>query len=556
MKFNARFCGFVVPFALIGLVLFLWLIDSERDGEATFSTGNAIQEKNLGALPDVTPIPHQGLTVPEKASESPENEVVDGTSDKARNWGSITGRVVDATTQMPITVFSIMQAIRSRTTFATKDRLNANFVPIAHPEGQFELNKVKPGTATVFAVAKGYLLGHVVVAEIDAGETVSDVILELMPGGVKGIVVNAQGEPVAGAFLVEGKAPNWFYTKDLAIAKTDADGTFVVENLSAEARILSADHVDYIPASVKIDPLSAQDIRIVLSEGGSVEGYITENGSPIADANVGISMSLSNDNRQTRTDKSGFYSFSALESGTASIAASIGEQRRRRRLVSAEVGGYAVTKVNIDFPVEAASLHGTIYDWEGDPFQVGVSLRVTTETDSEHYSGKSAADGRYLFDNIISGSATLRVRINDINRVISLDIREGEAVEKDIYLDEGTIVVCILSNLPENTGTKNVCVVAGEHELSGETTIFSALQYFQSIGVAGIVFQEGNICTLLPGLGAGTYTIVGFYMPNKDFYDPRDNAEGSELAYADMLIDSQVVRINEDDEEVQVELIF
>lgn len=68
--------------------------------------------------------------------------------------------------------------------------------------GRFRIESVKPGLSTLVFRAPGYLPVNVDV-EVVEGETKKGVIVQLAPGGiVRGVVLDAEGKPVAGAQVV------------------------------------------------------------------------------------------------------------------------------------------------------------------------------------------------------------------------------------------------------------------------------------------------------------------------------------------------------------------
>jgi hypothetical protein len=87
-----------------------------------------------------------------------------------QSYGSITGRVYDATTQQPINGTVIISSTGCNNTIHTNS------------DGTFLLPQVAEGTQTLTAIASGYVTGSVQVA-VTKGQTSQAGLIALQPAG-------------------------------------------------------------------------------------------------------------------------------------------------------------------------------------------------------------------------------------------------------------------------------------------------------------------------------------------------------------------------------------
>ena len=157
-----------------------------------------------------------------------------------RQGGTIRGRVVEKGTMKPIRSFraGLILGLGNLSRFTSDD-------------GSFTFEHVPAGVITVAANAFGYEGANRNVTVV-AGETVSDVVLELEPGvRLTGKVTDANGAPLSGVFIIisppamEGGmiggtlgGPNWKPAPPPRVPNTnlttvtDANGTYTFEGLT------------------------------------------------------------------------------------------------------------------------------------------------------------------------------------------------------------------------------------------------------------------------------------------------------------------------------------
>jgi len=149
-------------------------------------------------------------------------------------------------------------------------------------DGEFEFEVAGPGIYKLQVDVEGFALATS--NEINT-DKIEPVVLEVTAGGsIKGKVVNKAGQPVSMAKIIplskaSGTSPalsDAFVSEDGAV--NAVDGEFLLEHLPAGSETLKVTHPDYSPVVVRdvevIEGRVTQDIEIVLSKGGTVEGYV------------------------------------------------------------------------------------------------------------------------------------------------------------------------------------------------------------------------------------------------------------------------------------------
>jgi|GEM_PF-3516640 len=242
-----------------------------------------------------------------------------------------TGRVVDAETGQPVTAFRLVRG----DVWGSLEPDHANWEPgrerpISSPDGTFSLGlDYDSGSAVRFmAVAEGYLPE---VSPVLAPTGWHEYTFKLKKGeGPQGIVVNAAGQPVAGAEvaivgmgylqLARG-AFSQLGPKPLGLVRTDSEGRFKLPALLPRPKLLAV-HPEHGFAEISAEELATAG-RIVLQPWGRVEG-VMKIGSKVATnqevALVNRSMGpgdwyLDFNEYKTRTDAEGRFTIEKAPPG-------------------------------------------------------------------------------------------------------------------------------------------------------------------------------------------------------------------------------------------------
>lgn len=136
------------------------------------------------------------------------------------------------------------------------------------------------GGLTLFVKARGFIMGRAAIDNLEAGQNVKDLVIRLEPAiPIAGLVGEASGEPVGGAQLfLDNVRLDFVRTRPVeADAVTDRDGRFLLDSLTVELQWIVASHRNHAPAVASVSARRGvgNDIRIVLTSGGSVEGTFT-----------------------------------------------------------------------------------------------------------------------------------------------------------------------------------------------------------------------------------------------------------------------------------------
>ncbi len=203
---------------------------------------------------------------------------------------TLAGTVVDAETGEAIRSFRVrlrkLQTLRG-VGYAQQD----GWAHFENEHGEFRVEAVGPGIYQVQAGAEGF-------APAWSGEVSTDepepLVVRLSAGGaLTGRVVNQDGQPVSRTKVIPlslagGTRPrekDVFVSDDGAVET--AGGTFTLTHLPAGTETLKVTHPDYAFATAEgiqvLEGETTRGVEIVLTEGGTVEGYVYDDqGAPLA----------------------------------------------------------------------------------------------------------------------------------------------------------------------------------------------------------------------------------------------------------------------------------
>ncbi len=213
--------------------------------------------------------------------------------------GVIEGTIFDAGTREPIADAEVTVIARQNAWM-----MFVSGAPSARTDGagKYVLSGVKPGEYGVTAVADGYAAADSsadanAVKLTEVGGAVSCDVGLNRAGWVKGVVLDSIGEPVAGARVRTRMAPEprgeggrrggrgsgrmrSFLPGGSGADITDQDGSFVIENVSSDARwILVADADEFVQVESDAFQVRAgeeKEVDLVLVGGGSLEGRVVD----------------------------------------------------------------------------------------------------------------------------------------------------------------------------------------------------------------------------------------------------------------------------------------
>jgi protocatechuate 3,4-dioxygenase beta subunit len=250
-----------------------------------------------------------------------------------------------------------------------------------------------------------------------------DVVWPVMRGlAIKGVLVDADGRPVAGAFLRVGpREPGPDGPSTSGYAESASDGSFTIAGLQAatyELTLTSDQHASPLEALVVTVPpdRDVEGVRVTLPRGGTIEGIVVDTaGKPMA----AVRVEAAGAGHYAMTDPQGKFRIPAL---TPSIAHLALETDRGRRLIATDGvkeidirdGKTTFTRIVVKRPDGFVS--GRVVDGDGKPIagalvdadvgDFGPRLTIL----SPETAVMTDAQGRFLILGLGEGPFSLRAR--------------------------------------------------------------------------------------------------------------------------------------------------
>jgi hypothetical protein len=325
---------------------------------------------------------------------------------------------------------------------------------ITGTEGRFEIHDLPAGTYELAVKGRGYAPLGVPGLAIPEGAGSTDLgTLILVPGiAVEGHVVDAQGQPIAGAevilsvssefmpvFLREGGAS--------PAAVTGADGFFRIEDRAAGETIdLLARRTGYAVAAAPGIQLPAEKpVRLVLTPALAVEGRAVDpDGRPVPGAMVFIlpddmmsmaAMSGMAQPMEAVADTDGLFRIEGVPPGSIELHA-VALGRQQATLKNLEVRpGQDLTGLEVVLAA-GAIVEGRILSSSGQPV-VGAEVELVEEKMS--FGGVSSdGDGHYRLEGVAPGMRTVLVSHQSYRSIQrQVEVREGSNA-LDLTLEAGS----------------------------------------------------------------------------------------------------------------------
>ncbi len=246
--------------------------------------------------------------------DGPEIEIV------LSRGGAIEGIVMDFAQVQPVPSFTIETSARIELEPGAPGRRNpfTGGTPFEDPGGKFRLNAIEPGNIELVVHAEGYVDTKVEDLVVREGEVTRGVIVKLTPGArIQGVVLDADGNPVAGALVLSDRAlasagassvvsdSRGFSRMLLGMARfaaelgfagdgvraTARDGSFELVGLDAGPHRIFAFHRNWCAGESEPVELAAgailEGVLVRLARGGGVQGHVSDRyGQPVGDAMV------------------------------------------------------------------------------------------------------------------------------------------------------------------------------------------------------------------------------------------------------------------------------
>ncbi|MFZ4858365.1 MAG: Ig-like domain-containing protein [Desulfuromonadaceae bacterium] len=257
----------------------------------------------------------------------------------------------------------------------------------------------KPFTLTAVAGGISTLSARI------AGATVSTMNVTVRGGVVAGTAVTAANTPVSGAEVV---------INGITVTAA-ADGTFYAEAITGISVTVSAYDTanrlqGYFTGNMSQSNGYLRNIRVVLSEAGSIKGLVKNADGTAAAANVQVSMHTENDQTNALdtsfTAAGGTFAFPQVQLGTYVLIASDTAGNRGRSTVYLTVSGAEVSST-VTF-LGKGSINGLVRDASGSGVE-GLTITMSNRHlfGSDSSTTVSASDGTFSFTGVKVGNFSL-----------------------------------------------------------------------------------------------------------------------------------------------------
>jgi hypothetical protein len=218
-----------------------------------------------------------------------QKDVVAGSDDVdwvLEHGGAVTGLVVEEGDR-PVDAYRVLA---SPTSTERRDEGQTQ-KDVASPDGRFLLEDLAEGDYVLQVLVPERAPASVPARAVVARRTTDVGVVRVRRGGVvRGTVVEASGEPIAGATVrLLGPGDDAIWLHDLT-AETDPSGAFEIRGAPEGPQQVVASHADHAPADARVDVDSARgpaEARLVLGRGGRVEGSARKrDGTPLTGLRV------------------------------------------------------------------------------------------------------------------------------------------------------------------------------------------------------------------------------------------------------------------------------
>jgi hypothetical protein len=193
----------------------------------------------------------------------------------------ISGTVINSQTGEPIQSFKALVKQVKPLSGTYNSQPAGGWQDMSYKDGSFCLEALGAGIYQIQIAADGF--AQAASEEIDTSQNVP-VVIKLSRGGtIKGVIVNEAGQPVDGVKVVPmSKMREATPYTGVSFSEQDAavtvNGAFELSNITAGVESVKAFYSDYPPSIVDNievkEGQTTEGVKIVLSKGGTVEGYV------------------------------------------------------------------------------------------------------------------------------------------------------------------------------------------------------------------------------------------------------------------------------------------
>lgn len=382
----------------------------------------------------------------------------------------LAGKVVDASTQLPITNFSV--ALTAVDVTGDEKRMTSYagdwfpMKPFQSESGEWVYDEASEGIVTgAKIVAPGYATYFVPRIVASAAPQPDAAIAALEPEHLfRGVVLGGDPlAPIAGAAVsvdprrTYGRQDYFSDPQRWKPAVTDAEGRFTVSGLSAaedyRLRVAAVGFAQFTEAPLEFSQTATETARqIELSRGATIRGQALQpDGSPIAGSAVHMVPERSNSQERNRaagvvTDAEGRFEISGIEAGRFWIQLQSNSNLGRDNHLTRIIGVSEDELIELILQANGSvSLAGSLRYPDGLPTRARVRLIPSRYRAAEGAGDEMIAqttyaeDGQFRFEGVAAGEYTLRSTFSALNdgKYIALQahVVVGEEDQLDLVLE-------------------------------------------------------------------------------------------------------------------------
>lgn len=392
------------------------LVDQPRSGELNLDAG----------------VKGYVMAGPVKVALPPPGEVVL----RMRQARTLTGRVVDAESQSPISDASVSAGTTMERPTGSGGMIMASGRSArgrTDERGEFRLEDLEPATLTLTATAQGYQRQSQQVEMPQEGDP-APVLVALRKGlDLRGRVLDASGQPAAGIQVTASAAETDMSTRMMrsgGLARSGPDGAFSIGGLGSGKHEVSAQGQDGESAQTLAEP-GGPEVVLRLELAGSVQGRVKgPDGVKVAGLRVRM---YGRGMYDARTDESGAFSVEKVAPGTLHLMVEGHAIADGALEVKVEPGRTTTVEVVLE---RTGSVAGTVR---------GLSSAEIEACEVFGLGGtivRPGPDGSFRAETVREGRTVVRaaVRLDGRQRSAPVEVKSGETATVELDFGEGVTV--------------------------------------------------------------------------------------------------------------------
>jgi hypothetical protein len=225
---------------------------------------------------------------------------------------------------------------------------------------------------------------------------------------LRGLVLNAQKQPVVGAYVYINHRPHPTDRSGPARATSGPDGRFVIDEVPLGTSRVLAWHKDYAPAgaALALSDKAVHETTIIMTGGGALEGTLTGGGAVLRDAHLSIDSTVLEERFYDNVypDAKGLFRAKHVAAGSTTINV-LYKDRWYKFPASVIEGGTSRTDINLQ--VGTSTIDGTLMR-DGEPVEGEIAVVLPTPGGGqERFTFNTTKSGRFYIDALPVGRVEL-----------------------------------------------------------------------------------------------------------------------------------------------------